>query len=214
MGRKRRAAREAAQDRGGGEFWIDHAIVDEGDIDWLVDARWLTLWNVILPPGLLASIPQLDGVDLRGGSADDLSMLEGCHALRCLVVNQVRGLSDVSMIEQMRNLVVLSLYGLGNVVEAPSLSSHTALLRLELGLMRGLTGLGGFLEAPALQELFLSKRVSVAAADVARIKDSTIAWFDWWGEDTPVSMWKPVVDDLGLPPPPMGFPRESLLRLG
>lgn len=182
-------------------------------IDWLVDARWLTLWNVTLPPGLLASIPQLDGIDLRGGSADDLSQLEGCHALRCLRVNQVRGLSDISMIEEMRSLVVLSLYGLRNVVEAPSLLSHTALLRLELGLMRGLPGLGGFLEGPALQELFLMKRMPVTAADVARIKESTIAWFDWWGEDTPVSMWKSVVEELGLPQPPMGSPRESLSRL-
>lgn len=214
MGRKMRAAREVAHDRGGGEFWIDHAVVDAGDIDWLGDARWLTLWNVTLPPGFLASIPHLDGVDLRGGSADDLSALEGCHGLRCLEVNQVRGLSDISMIEQMRNLVVLSLYGLRNVVHAPSLSSHTALLRLELGLMRGLPGLGGFLEAPALQELLLMKRMPVTVDDVARIKRSSIAWFDWWGEDTPVSMWEPVVEELGLPRPPMGFPRESLSRLG
>jgi hypothetical protein len=214
MVKKRRAAREVAQDRGGGEYWIDHAVVDEDDADWLRDARWLTLWNVTLPPRFLASIPQLEGVDLRGGSADDLSALEGCHGLRCLVVNQVRGLVDISMIEQTRNLVVLSLYGLPNVVKAPSLLRHTALLRLELGLMRGLPGLGGFLDAPALRELFLVKRMTVTPADVARIKQSRIASFEWWGEDTPVSMWSPVVEEVGLPRAPRAFPRESLTRLG
>lgn len=210
MARKRQPAREVVKDRGDGDYWIDHAVVEESDREWLVAADWLTLWNVHVPDGFLATLTNLKGLDIRGGSRSDLSLLEGCTSLRCLEVNQVQGLADLSMVETLDSLEILSLYGLRQVVQAPSLQRLSRLRRLEVGQMRGLDGLGGLLDAPGLTELFIIKRVHVTSEDVARIKASAVERFGWYGEDTPVSMWGPVVEELGLPEPAMGFPKDLL----
>jgi hypothetical protein len=54
---------------------LDHASLDRTDISWLSPVRTLTLWSVKVPVGLLASLPKLTRLDLRGGSAESLSRL-------------------------------------------------------------------------------------------------------------------------------------------
>lgn len=202
MSRTRKPADQVARIRSEHEVWIEHAKLIETDEVWLRDIRWLTLWNVTAPPGFLASLQRLEGLDLRGGSASDLSIVQGCEDLRCLVVNQIRGLNDLSILGSMTNLEYLQLYGLKQVVHAPSLAGHTSLRRLEVGLMRSLPELDGLLDAPELEELQLHKQVSVSAADVDRIRSHpTLTAFQWIPEDVPSEQWVPVVDAIDLPAP-------------
>lgn len=209
MGRKRKPAREVAQDRGGGEFWIDNAQIADNDIEWLHRTTWLTLWNVTMSARLLASLPSLWGLDLRGGSAADLRAVEGCRGLRCLVVNQILGLRDLSVLPSLTTLELLQVYGLRQVSTAPSLATLPALRRLEVGQMRGLAGLGGFLDAPELEELLLDKWVNITAEDVVRIKGHpTLARFDWHAEDVPTSRSRPVREAVALPRPASVFPKD------
>lgn len=199
MATRRSPARDVAQDRGGGEFWIDHAKIGKDD-SWLRSATWLTLWNVTVPAGVLAQLPDLWGLDLRGGSATDLRVVEGCGALRCLVVNQMRGLADLSILPTLTTLELLDVYGLRQVTAAPSLATLPALRRLQVGQMRGLAALDGFLDAPGLEELQLHKWVNVAAEDVTRIKaHPTLTHFGWHAFDVPDSRWLPVVEAVALP---------------
>lgn len=202
MGKTRKPAKQVAQIRSEHEVWIDHAKLTESDEVWLRDVRWLTLWNVEAPLGFLARLPRLEGLDLRGGSGPDLSIVQGCTDLRCLVVNQIRGMNDLSVLESMTNLEYLQVYGLKQVTNVPSLAGHTSLRRLEVGVMRGLSALDGLLDAPRLEELVLIKQVSVSEADVARIQTHpTLSAFDWIALDVPNKQWGPVIDAIDLPRP-------------
>lgn len=209
MGMKRKPARSVVQDRGGGEFWIDNAQIADGDIEWLRPASWLALWNVTMPARFLASLPNLWGLDLRGGSATDLRSVEGCRGLRCLVVNQITGLRDLSVVTSLTTLELLKVYRLRQTSLAPSLATLPVLRRLEVGQMRGLAELGGFLDAPELEELILDKWVNVTAEDVARIRaHPTLARFDWYAVDVPLSRSRPVKEAVALPKPASVFPKD------
>lgn len=200
---------EVAEHRGNGEVWINHAAIGPEDVEWLHDVEWLTLWNVTVPPGLLGSLRRLWGLDLRGGSGTGLGALDGCKALRCLVINQIRGLRDLSTIGSLISLELLELYGLKQVESVPSLSSLTALRRLNMGLMRGLRALDGALDAPGLEELSLYKWMTVTELDLARIKrHPSLRRFHWLGIDVPEARWVPVNEGVGLPPPRIMFPRD------
>lgn len=200
---KRVRAKDVARSvRGAGRvFWIDHAEIVEDDLEWLRAAMRLTLWNVKVPPGFLARLRELWWLDLRGGSAADLEIVQGATSLQYLQVNQVRGLVDLSAMTDLSNLRLLSLYGLLRVQRLPSCAPLTHLQRAEIGQMRGLDSLAGLLDAPGLRELHLSKRVTVTDQDIARIKQHpSMQQFGWWGEDVPMAQWQRVVDGVGLPP--------------
>ena len=200
MAGTRKPAAEVAQVRSEHEVWIDHAKLTMTDVEWLRAVKWLTLWDVTAPSGFLAELPDLRGLDWRGGSGSDLTIVHGCTGLRCLVVNQVRGLSDLSELENLTKLEYLQLYGLKQVVEAPSLARHKSLRRLEIGVMRGLAELGGLLDAPRLEELFLIRHVNVSESDVARMTTHrTLAAFDWFFADVPQRQWEPVMHAINLP---------------
>jgi hypothetical protein len=77
------------------DVWIDHAPLVDRDVEWLHDVRRLTLWAVPLPDGLLGRLPNLELLDIRGGSGHDMDIVGGCTALRVLVVNQIRGMRDL-----------------------------------------------------------------------------------------------------------------------
>lgn len=190
-----------AQDRGQGEFWVDHADITVEDLSWLTRAERLTLWNVRVPPGLLAQLDALWWLDIRGGSATDLATAAGCTKLRYLQVNQVRGLHDLDIVTTFASLQLLSLYGLAKVTEVPSLRGLESLRRLVVGQMRSLGSLGGLLDAPGLTELVLIKRVGITDRDVAKIKShGTLERFGWSTDDVPASVFGPVIASVDLPP--------------
>src|SRR5271165_4928832 len=98
------SARAAAKWRGADDVWLDHARLVAADRSWLMPAKALTLWAVKVPDDLLASLPNLVFLDLRGGSGASLVCAAGCARLRYLQVNQVRGLSDLSVLPTLTNL--------------------------------------------------------------------------------------------------------------
>jgi hypothetical protein len=98
----RRPAADLANWRSPTDLWLDHARVAQDDLEWMAGARYLVLWNVEVPDGFLARLENLRGLSVRGGSAEDLAVVEGCEALLCLDVDQVRGLHDLSHVVALR----------------------------------------------------------------------------------------------------------------
>lgn len=193
-------ARDRARGRGTDTVRIDHAVIEPSDLDWLVPVRRLTLWAVDVPEGLLASLPHLEWLDLRGGSRTSADVVADCDRVRYLQLNQVAGLCDLSAVGDLATLELLSLYGLPRVTTMPDLSGLTSLARLELGSMKGLDGIAPALDAPALRELLLVRAVSLAADDPRRIRDATgLTAFSWFAEDVPNRVWQPVVQLVGKP---------------
>ncbi len=197
---KKGRARDVARGRGTAEVWIDHAVIEPDDLDWLAPVQRLTLWAVDVPEDFLGTLPNLDWLDVRGGSGASADFVIGCDRLRYLQVNQVRGLSDVSAVGDLVTLELLSLYGLPKVSALPSLASLRALARLELGSLKGLGSIAPALDAPALKELYLIRAVSMDADDPLRIRDaSQIKAFAWFAEDVPDRVWEPVVRTVDKP---------------
>jgi hypothetical protein len=201
MARKGRA-RDVARGRGTAEVSIDHAVIEPDDLDWLAPVRRLTLWAVDMPDGFLGTLPNLDWLDVRGGSRASADFLIGCERLRYLQINQVRGLSDASAVADLVTLELLSLYGLPKVTALPSLARLKVLARLELGSLKGLESIAPALDAPALEELYLIRAVSMDADDPRRISASQVKAFSWFAEDVPSRTWDPVVSVVGKPAAP------------
>ncbi|HET7820332.1 MAG TPA: hypothetical protein VFL10_02305, partial [Ornithinibacter sp.] len=199
---QQRVASEVAKWRSPHDVWIDHATLSDSDAEWLHDVRRLTLWAVQQPAGLLGRLPNLELLDIRGGSGPDIDAVGGCAALRVLVVNQVRGMRDLHSIESLEGLEFLSLYGLPQVADLPSAATLTGLVRVELGSMKGLSSIRPLLSAPGLEELQLQRAVRLSDDDVAAIADHpTLRRFGWFAEDIPVRVWQPVVAAVDLPAP-------------
>lgn len=214
MAKKSRAS-EVAGGQGTGRIWIDHAVIESADLDWLAPVTQLTLWAVDFPEGLLASLPKLEMLDVRGGSGTSADFVVGCDRLRYLSINQVRGLGDVSALADTTSLELLSLYGLPQLATLPSLAALRVLGRVELGSLRGLESIAPVLDAPALEELYLSKSVSMADDDPARIRDANqIKRFDWFAEDVPDRVWEPVVRVVDKPAARAVRPAEWLAARG
>lgn len=155
----------------------------------------LTMWDVVAPHGFLAALPKLRSLDLRGGTGTDLKLLDGCATLQRLAVNQVRGLSDLSAVAELSSLRCLDLYGLPRVTAAPSLGRLVKLQRIDIGSMKGLESIEPFLRAPALAELRIVRAVTITATDLELMADHpTLAAFDWFWEDVPVRVARPVID--------------------
>lgn len=165
------------------------------DLDEFADTSSLTLWNVKVPPAFFASLPKLEFLDIRGGSAKDLAPLIGLDRLRGLVLNQVRGLTALDELAGLVGLEILSLYGIAHVEHFPSLRGLERLRRVEIGQMRALSDLTGVAEAPHLEELFFVRRLPINAASMRPfIGHPTLQVFDWFWEDVPVSQALPVLD--------------------
>lgn len=196
------AAVEAARWKSPEHVWIDHAVLTNADVAWLSTVRRLTLWAVRLPVGFLAKLPDLESLDIRGGSGNSAGFVDGCAELRVLVVNQIRGMTDLRAIEALTNLELLSLYGLPKVSTLPSAEHLGSLTRAELGSMKGLSGLGPLLRAPALRELLLIRAVKLGPDDPQVISSHpSIEEFGWYAEDVPDKTWLPVVDAVAKPRP-------------
>jgi hypothetical protein len=165
------------------------------DLDEFADASSLTFWNVKVPPAFFVSLPNLEFLDIRGGSATDLAPVAGLSRLRGLVLNQVRGLSHLDELAGLVGLEILSLYGLAHVKRLPSLRPLVHLRRVEIGQMRELSDLAGVAHAPGLEELFLVRRLPINA-DTMRpfFGHPTLKVFDWFWEDVPVSQASPVLE--------------------
>ena len=198
------------EDRGDGAVWISHDKVKPSDLPRLSAVRNLTVWNVRFPDGLLAQLPNLEFLDIRGGSRADLALLDGCQRLRGLVVNQVRGLSDAGSVSTLDGLEILSFYGLAKLQALPPMRRLTRLRRLELGQLRGLTDWSSVLELVSLEELLFKNKLVPDRAVIDRLAHySPLRYFDWWGPDEPQSTLKYVRESLGRERPPRTLRPET-----
>lgn len=190
---------------------IEHATLVDSDAAWLRDVKRLTLWAVRHPVDLLARLPNLELLDIRGGTAEHLDHVAACRTLRVLVVNQVRGLKDLQAVARLSSLEVLCLFGLPRVEVLPSTAKMPFLTRVELGSMKGLTSIRPLLEAPRLQDLLLIRTVALGQDDVTALQEHpSLARFGWFAEDVPVKTWKPVIDAVGKPGPSIVSPEVWL----
>lgn len=209
MAKKRPAIIEELRNRPHRALFIDHLELLDEDIEWLAAIERLTLWNVKVPTGFLSRLEKLWWLDIRGGSASDLTVANGASNLQYLAVNQVRGLCDLSVVSRMTTLRYLDLYGLPKVTQLPSCSNLVKLEHASLGQLRGLLSLQGLLQAPKLRELVFVRKINVNETDVnGIIQHLAIEAFDWFAEDVPSKQWIPVVEKIGLPKPRGGFPEE------
>ena len=213
MAKQRPPIIEACKRQNNRVLRLDHVELIREDVEWIAATERLTLWNVKIPAGLLAQIERLWWLDLRGGSAVDLSVANGAENLQYLAVNQVRGMCDLSLVSDMKKLRYLDLYGLPKVTELPSCLRLANLEHARLGQMRGLTSLNGLLQAPKLRELELVRKINVSETDInAIISHSAIERFGWFAEDVPNKVWVPVVEKIALPPVNHDYP-EKWFRL-
>ena len=88
---RRAAASDAANRQKPTKLWLNHAQIEEADLDWMAPVESLILWNVHVPDGFLARLPRLKGLSVKGGTRSGLDLLTGCSGLLLLDVNQVRG---------------------------------------------------------------------------------------------------------------------------
>lgn len=180
---------------------VDHVALTDADLEWLSPAHSVTAWAVRVQGSLWSKLPMLERLDIRGGSGTSADQVAGCASLRWLQINQVRGLSDLKAISGLNQLEFLSLYGLPQVRELPSLAPLTRLRFVWVGSMKGLQGLGGVLDAPNLEQLTLARRVALDSFDADRIADhQSIRAFTWFAEDVPDKVWVPVVERIAKPP--------------
>ncbi|MFK4729740.1 leucine-rich repeat domain-containing protein [Agromyces mediolanus] len=146
-------------------------------------------------PGAYAALPALGWLELVGGSAADLEPVRGCTGLEVLRVSHVRGLTDASALASCTGLEVLQLYAQPKLAELPSLAGNERLLRVELGMLRGLRSLAPILDAPNLEELVLAKDVPVSDQDVElMLAHPTLRAFLWVALDVPLHRSRPVLE--------------------
>lgn len=146
-------------------------------------------------PGAYAALPALGWLELVGGSGTDLESVRGCTGLEVLRVSHVRGLADASALASCTGLEVLQLYAQPRLAELPSLAGNDRLLRVELGMLRGLRSLAPVLEAPNLEEIVLTKDVPVSEHDVElMLAHPTLRAFLWVAYDVPLHRSRPVVE--------------------
>lgn len=191
------------RDRGAGEYWIDHATLDEPAVARLLDARSLRLDNVKLPPDFYTRLPRLAELEVSGGSSQDLTPLRDATHVRRLAILYVRGVKDVSWLSDLVGLESLSLYSLAQVETLPSFARLSKLRFLQVGQMVRLHDLDGAALAPALEELRFTKRLGVTAESMQPFAGHpTLARFGWWwDEGVPAAQGKAVLDALPLPRP-------------
>ena len=143
--------------------------------------RALGLTSVTVSDGELAKVEGLESLAINGGSAERVD-LRGCTSLRQLMVNHVRGLTELVGLEELTTLEELDLYALPQVQSFPPLGRLTGLWRLDLGSMKGLTtGLSPFLAAPNLREVQLASTFPIAPGDAELLRDhARMVGFSWW----------------------------------
>ena len=127
----------------------------------------LTLRSITLPSfDLLTSLPALSGLEIKLGGSKNLDAIQALQALRYLELWLVKGLSDLSVIAEIKTLERLSLQALRNVRSLPSFRKLQDLRAISLETMKGLTDLAPIAEAPALEWLSLLDMPSISVEAV------------------------------------------------
>jgi len=199
------------RDAGNGHLWLDHMTLHEDALPRLLPARRLTMWNVKVPAGLYGQLPNLEELVVEGGSGRDLLAVSRATELKRLVLNQIRGVTDLSWLPGLRRLQSLALYGLPRVTSLPSLAGLTQLRFVQVGQMVRLHDLTGVAAAPGSRELRFTQRLGVDADSMRPFAGHpTLERFGWsWEEGVPASQAQAVLGALPLPRPDWDAPDLS-----
>lgn len=169
-----------------GAFWADHVDISNFE-QHLVGAERITFWNVMGEiDRVLPTLSKLWWLDLRGGSASNLEWICNCVNLKYLMLNQIRGLSNVAFIGGLKNLQLLELRALKKVTDLPDCSALLALRRVNLLAMNGISDVGSLASAPALTDLMVynSNNIDYSSFDAFR-NHKNLKRFTWWNERKP-----------------------------
>ncbi|MDD9964846.1 MAG: hypothetical protein OXR73_01370 [Myxococcales bacterium] len=132
-------------------------------VEGLRGLRHLMLRSITLPDlSLVGALPELRYFDLKLGGTKVLRGLEGAQKLRYLELWMVKGLSDLTVLGELKSLRYLFLQALKRVRSLSSLARLQALERLDLWEMRGLEDLSNVATAPSLQELTVTDAKQLA----------------------------------------------------
>jgi hypothetical protein len=116
----------------------------------------LTLRSVTFADlSVLLPLERLRSLDIKLGGTRDLALLPRIGRLEYLELWMIRGLDDVTAIADVETLQHLFLEALTRVTRLPSFARSTALCRVDLAAMKGLTDLAPLAEAPNLEILNL-----------------------------------------------------------
>lgn len=139
-------------------------------IGQLTNLRELVLRSLRLDDlAFLRRLPQLWSLDLKLGSASDLSALEGLEELKYLELWQIKGLADTSFISTLTGLEALFLQSLRRVTQLPDFSPLERLRRIHLDNMKGITDITPVLGAPALEEFICVSIANLQPQDFAAL---------------------------------------------
>ena len=102
-----------------------------------------------------ASLPELRQLEICLGRLGSVSAAAAMDKLQYLELWMVRGLSDLTVLSELRSLEYLKLQSLNHVAELPSLRPMTRLRRVVIEDMKGLHDLRPIADAPSLEELLV-----------------------------------------------------------
>lgn len=124
-----------------------------GDLYELEDLtlRSLSLNNL----EFLVNLNKIWSLDIKLGSAKDLTAISKLSGLKYLELWQLRELKDIEFIASSASIQSIMLQSLPNIVAIPNLKDCRMLRKLQLENMKGLKDLSGIRNAPALEEFIL-----------------------------------------------------------
>ncbi len=103
----------------------------------------------------LRPLTNLASVDIKLGGIRSLSGIEGKRSIKYLELWQIRGFSDLSIVESLPGLQFLFLQDLPRITMLPSFRNSTALRRIHMQNIKGLQDFSELEWAPALEEFIL-----------------------------------------------------------
>lgn len=116
----------------------------------------LTLRSITLPDlSLLAPLHDLRALELKLGGTSDLDLLPAIGRLEYLELWMIKGLTDIEVTAKIPTLRFLFLQSLTRVEQLPSMRDSSALRRVHLETMKGLSDLRPIADAPALESLLV-----------------------------------------------------------
>ena len=146
-----------------GSLWLYEHRKDIEVLGELTHLRRLSLRGITLPSlRLLASLPELEILELKLGGTTDLGELPRLGQLRYFETFLVRGLRNLEPVAELGSLEYLFLQAQKQVTSLPCFERARKLRRVHLQTMKGLQDLAPFARAPSIETLVAFDMVHLA----------------------------------------------------
>lgn len=120
----------------------------------------------------IKGLKNLWSVDIKLGGIKNFDALKTLPQIKYLELWQIRGLSDLSFLSELRTLQNLFVQSLIQVSELPCFIQNTSLRRLYLENLKGLTNLQTLRNAPALEEFVYVSANNLEAEDLLPVLEN------------------------------------------